>query len=347
MSIPANLVVTRFSAMGDVAMVASVLRELTKQHPKLRIIVVSRSLFRAFFEDIEGVTFHPFDPKGKHKGIVGLRKLKTELDHYHPDAVADLHFNLRSRILDLLFRISGVRVRQLDKGRREKKALTRTRSKIWRPLKSTPERYADVFRKLGISLTLSGKLAKVNLPLPQMALAMFADQETKKIGISPFAQHPYKVFPIAKMEKVVDYLSSNGYEIYLFGGGNEEKDIAQKWEIRHAHVHNMIGKFTLQEELAIISNLDIFISMDSSGMHMASLMGVRCLSIWGATHPYAGFLGYGQQLSDCIQVEHPNRPSSVYGNKPCICDGIEAIDLVTEEMVINKINEVYCPSRYK
>ncbi|MNR36882.1 hypothetical protein D3C85_1548570 [compost metagenome] len=73
---------------------------------------------------------------------------------------------------------------------------------------------------------------------------------------------------------------------------------------------------------------------------MASLMGVRCLSIWGATHPFAGFLGYGQMLSDCIQVEHPNRPNSVYGNKSCSCDGTEAIDLVSSEMVITSINQI-------
>jgi len=80
--------------------------------------------------------------------------------------------------------------------------------------------------------------------------------------------------------------------------------------------------------------------MDSSGLHMASLMGVRCLSLWGATHPYAGFTGYGQLPADCIQVEHPNRPSSVYGNKPCDCDGVEAINLITPEMVIEKITTI-------
>ncbi len=340
MSIPANIVVTRFSAMGDVAMVASVLKELLKQYPDIRIIMVSRPLFRAFFEDVTGVTFHPFDPKGKHKGLTGLRKLKIELDTYQADAVADLHFNLRSRILDMLFRLSGIQVQQLDKGRKEKKQLTRFPNKVLKALKSTPERYADVFRQLGLSLTLSGQLAKVVKPLPPMALALFADEESKKIGIAPFAQHSYKVFAITKMEKVVQYLSEAGYDVYIFGGGGSEKVVAEKWENQFTRVHSMIGKFKLNEELAIIANLDLMISMDSSGMHMASLMGIRCLSIWGATHPYAGFLGYGQHYEDCIQVDHPNRPNSVYGNKPCICDGIEAIDLITEEMIIQRIKEV-------
>jgi ADP-heptose:LPS heptosyltransferase len=32
------------------------------------------------------------------------------------------------------------------------------------------------------------------------------------------------------------------------------------------------------------------ISMDSANMHLASLYGVPVISIWGATHPFAGFL---------------------------------------------------------
>ncbi|WP_115168747.1 glycosyltransferase family 9 protein [Sphingobacterium spiritivorum] len=337
MPLPSKIIVTRFSAMGDVAMVASVLKEFCVQYPDVQLIVVSRPFFRAFFEEIPQITFHPFDPKGKHKGILGIRQLKKELDEYQATAVADLHYNLRSRILGFLFRLSGTRVVGLDKGRKEKKQLTRTVDKVLKPLRQTTERYADVFRKLGFTVHLSHTRITQKERLPQMARAMFADEETPKIGIAPFAQHPYKVFPLAKMGKVIQILSEKGYETFIFGGGSEEKKIAAQWESQFRNVHNTIGLFTLKEELAIISNLNLMISMDSSGMHMASLMGIRCLSIWGATHPFAGFLGYGQVLEDCIQVDHPNRPGSVYGNKPCDCDGIEAIDLVTPEMVIDKI----------
>ena len=337
MPLPSKIIVNRFSAMGDVAMAASVLKEFCVQYPDVQLIMVSRPFFQAFFEDIPQITFHPFDPKGKHKGILGIRQLKQELDQYQATAVADLHYNLRSRILGFLFRLSGIRVVGLDKGRKEKKQLTRTVDKVLKPLRQTTERYADVFRKLGFTVHLSHKRIPRKEQLPQMARAMFADEGAAKIGIAPFAQHPYKVFPLAKMGKVIQMLSEKGYETFIFGGSSEEKKIATQWESQFRNVHNTIGLFTLREELAIISNLNLMISMDSSGMHMASLMGIRCLSIWGATHPFAGFLGYGQVLEDCIQVDHPNRPGSVYGNKPCDCDGIEAIDLVTPEMVIDKI----------
>lgn len=331
-----RIIVTRFSAMGDVAMVASVLAEFQAQHHDTEIIMVSRKFFASFFENIPRLIFHPIDPQGKHKGLKGLFGLFKELKDYQPNFVADLHNNIRSRILDILFSFKGYQTCILNKGRSEKKALTRPKNKIKKQLQRTTERYADVFRNLGFEFTLSHKITRVERQLPR-AIQDTWRVEAKKIGIAPFAQHKYKVFPLEKMEQLIHYLSDNDYIIYIFGGGKDEQNIANAWQAKFKNTINTIGSYTLSEELAIISQLDLMITMDSSGMHMASLVGTRCLSLWGATHPFAGFLGYGQQYSDCIQVEHTDRPSSVYGNKPCICDGQEAIDLITLEMIIDKL----------
>lgn len=329
-----RIIVTRFSAMGDVAMVASVLKELQDQHLDTEIIVVSRKLFADFFRDIPRVTFHEIQPKGIHKGLIGLFRLFRELRKYQADHIADLHNNLRTNILNSLFKWSGYTVQILDKGRQEKKALIS--GEIHKPLKPTTERYADVFRSLGYTLTLTHRLSKEKRPIPAAILPTF-DNISRKIGIAPFAQHEYKVWSLQKMEELLAYLSHKKYAVYIFGGGIQERDIADKWAKRFPNINNTIGQYSIAQELDIIANLDLMLSMDSSGMHMASLVGTRCLSIWGTTHPYAGFLGYGQSLEDCIQVDHPNRPSSVYGNKACDCNGVEAIELVTVDMVINKI----------
>jgi len=316
--------------MGDVAMVASVLREFQAQHTDTEIIMVSRPFFSAFFDGIPRLIFHPIDPKGKHKGIPGLLKLFNELKKYKAKQVADLHNNIRSRFLDILFKTSGYQVQILDKGRSEKKALTRSKDKVFKPLKLTTERYADVLRKL------SHQLEKQHRLIPQGMMPILASN-AKKVGISAFAQHPYKVLSVEKMTEVIHSLSDLGVQVLLFGGGASDKAITEKWEKQFPNVFSVVGKYNLTQELDIIAHLDLMISMDSSGMHMASLMGIPCVSVWGATHPYAGFLGYGQSMDDCVQVEHPNRPNSVYGNKSCLCDGVEAIDLVSSEMVVERV----------
>lgn len=334
-----TLLIFRFSAMGDVAMVASVLREVKEQWPNLTLVMVSRESFKPFFADISGVIFHPFYPHGVHKGIQGLFRLFQELLQYTPQAVADLHYNLRSRSLSTLFWLKGIPTSQLDKGRKEKRALTRPHNKVRKPLKPMVERYADVFRKLGYPITLRHVLQSRQLPLPESVVPLFSDNHTAKVGVAPFAQHQPKVYPLKRMEAVIEYLDKQGHTVLIFGGGAAEQQVAQDWQERFRHVHSLIGQFALQQELAVISHLDLMLTMDSANMHMASLVGVRALSIWGATHPYAGFLGYGQQPEDCIQVDHPARPSSVYGNKPCLCDGVDSMELIAPEMVIGKLRE--------
>ncbi|NTD97550.1 glycosyltransferase family 9 protein [Agrobacterium tumefaciens] len=339
MSIREKIIVLRFSAMGDVAMVASVLKEFSQQNPTAEIIMVSRGAFQAFFEGIENLTFHAIQPKTTHKGIFGLFKLYKELQKYKPTAVADLHDNLRSRAVSTFFRFTGIKINRIDKGRAEKKALTRSVNKIFKPLRQTVERYADVFRALDFKVELSHRLNHKPQILPAKAKQLFTTELKKKIGISPFAQHIYKVYPMAKMEKVIADLSESGYEIFIFGGGQQEQEMAEEWASNIPNTHNLIGDYHLSEELAIIANLDLMLSMDSSGMHMASLVGVPVVSIWGPTHPYAGFLGYGQSENNCVQIEHPSRPNSIYGNKPCLCGVESCMDIIEPKTIVNKIKE--------
>ncbi len=334
-----TLLVFRFSAMGDVAMVASVLREFVEYHPQLTVVMVSRAFFQPFFADIPRLVFHPCRFDGTHRGFGGLRRLFIELKRYKPAFVADLHHNIRSRLLAFSFRLIGITVRHLDKDRTGRKALTRPRHKIMKPLRPMPERYADVLAKLGFPMALRHALRPHRQSLPETAKRLFADGGATYVGIAPFAQHQPKVYPLNRMEAVIAYLDKKGHHVLVFGGGPDEQRLAEAWQRAFDNVHSLIGHFSLADELAIISNLDLMLSMDSAGMHLASLMGIRVLSIWGPTHPYAGFLGYGQHPEDCIQVDHPARPSSIYGNKPCSCDGKDSMELIEPELVIAKLQE--------
>lgn len=339
MALTQKIIVLRFSAMGDVAMAASVLKEFTEQNKNTEIVMVSREAFKPFFAGIQNLTFHAIQPKTIHKGIDGLFKLYQELRKYKPTAIADLHDSLRSRAISTFFRLTRIKIERIDKGRAEKNALIRSKNKIFKPLRQTVERYADVFRALDFKINLSHQLNKYPQKLPSKVEIFFQNKSEKRIGISPFAQHIFKVYSLGKMEEVIASLNLIGYQLFIFGGGQTEQNIAEKWAKQYPNTQNLIGNFNLNEELAIISNLDLMLSMDSSGMHMASLVGVPVVSVWGPTHPYAGFLGYGQSENDCIQINNPIRPNSIYGNKPCMCGVKSCIDLIEPETIVNKIKE--------
>lgn len=332
-----RVLIYRLSSMGDVAMLASVLKEACKQNLNHEFIIVSHHFFEAFFLEIENVLFHGFYPKSKHKGVKGLLKLHRELQVYRADKIADLHGNIRTKILGMLSSLNGHSyTKTIDKGREAKKEIIKT--KRLKQLKPTVERYADVFRALGLKAELSHQLPKVNMRTPSQYSAI-VNHTKYNIGISPFAQWKYKMWPLSKMKELINQLASyDSTALFIFGGGEKEKEMADDLARKHKNVVNTIGTLSLKEELELISNIDLMLSMDSSGMHMASLVGVRCISLWGTTHPFLGFLGYGQSINDCIQVDHPNRPCSVYGNKSCLCEGLEAIDLIKPQIVLQKVN---------
>lgn len=339
MTRPSKILVIRFSAMGDVALTVPVLKEFTQQFPETAVVMASRGLFEPFYKDIDHLIFHAFDPKIKHKGFFGLIKYFKELKKHDITAVADLHSNLRSAVLCVLFFIIGKKVRRLDKGRAEKKKLTRRFKKVLAPLKLTAERYANVFQKLGFPIQLSHQLVKKEPAAKTKSLSPFIGEEKtqKWIGLSPFAQHQQKIYPLAKMEVVLMKLAELGYKVFVFGGGEKEQAIATAWEVKHHNVISIINKINLETELELISHLDLMISMDSSGMHLASLKGIPVISVWGATHPYAGFIGYGQSLNDTVQLDLECRPCSIYGNIPCYRGDFACLNNLSPFVVIEKV----------
>jgi ADP-heptose:LPS heptosyltransferase len=330
-----HILVIRFSAMGDVAMCVPVLRCLLQAHPDLQVTFVSQRAFAPIFEGIDRLHFFPADLKTTHRGIGGMIKLHRQLRILGPfDGVADLHQVLRTAVLGILFRLRGLSVAVIDKGRREKKALTRRTDKIKVPLSSSFLRYVAVFNRLGYPLDLE-PTGHMGGTIHQPASS---DHATKRIGIAPFAKHIGKTWPHVRMRQVVETLSQRGdMEIYLFGGGPSETEILNDWSGGMSHVHSLVGKYPLKEELEIIYGLDLMVSMDSANMHLASIFGVPVVSIWGATHPFAGFLGWGQHADQVIQADMDCRPCSVFGNKPCYKGTYECMTSISAEMVVKKI----------
>jgi len=110
-----------------------------------------------------------------------------------------------------------------------------------------------------------------------------------------------------------------------------------EWEKEFPPVISIAGKFSFAEELAIISHMDMMISMDSANMHLASLFGVPVVSVWGATHPFAGFYGWGQPADNAVQIDLYCRPCSVFGNKPCYRGDHACMEQLPEKKILEKV----------
>ena len=335
-----HILVMRFSSMGDVAMTVPVVKALLAQNPELQITYVSRPQFAGFFADIPRLHFFNADLDNDYKGFIGIAKLYRQLKKQEKyDTVADLHDSLRTKILRRLFSLAGVPYAFIDKGRAEKKLLTRFPNKVLKPLKRTVERYADVFRGLGYELELDYKLLKQPKPLTAGIIAITGDKTKPWVGVSPFAKHEGKTYPPEKMEEVINELSRQDIKVFLFGGSTVEKGICDSWASAYENAISVVRLLSMEQELVLINNLDVMLSMDSAGMHLASLEGTPVVSIWGATHHYAGFLGYGQSEDNIVADDIECRPCSVYGDRPCFRKDYACMHRIQTKMVVDRLSK--------
>ena len=329
-----KLLIIRFSALGDIAMTVPVVHDLAMQRPDLEITVLSREMARPLFERMpNNVNFIAADLKGRHKGLFGLNRLLRDIRFKDFDYIADFHDVLRTQWLRFICRLFGKKVAKIDKGRKGKKVLTRQKDKVLVQQATSFERYAKVLEQLGFPTK------------PQFTkLDYSCFGETQKptnetwIGIAPYGKHPAKVYPVEKMEQVIKTLSEReNTTVFLFGGGEEEKRQIAELCTKYPNVQPAKSQHGLKGELALMGQLDVMLSMDSANMHLASLVGTTVVSIWGGTHPFAGFLGWKQKPEDCVQLDLPCRPCSVYGNKLCRRGDYACMNGIAPEQVVEKI----------
>ena len=291
--------------MGDVAMLPHALRALTAAYPDLRVTVATQAMFRPFFAGLD-VGFLDVDVKGAHHSLAGMWRLAAQARRLGVDAVADVHDVLRSKAFRLAMRLHGVPAAHIDKGRAGKRAFIRCGGRGMEPLRHTVLRYCDVFRKLGFVLDDPAPAVRRDRPNP------FGEKHGVWVGFAPFSAHRGKTYPEEQSRELVRMLSERYGRVFIRFAG----------------------------EMDLIANLDCVVTMDSLVMHLASLVATPVVSVWGATHPGLGFLGYGVSSGNVLQADMACRPCSVFGNKPCRYGDYRCLKAVTPEMAARRVAEI-------
>ncbi|MBR4192497.1 ADP-heptose:LPS heptosyltransferase [Prevotella aff. ruminicola Tc2-24] len=343
-----HILVIRFSALGDVAMAVPVVWALATQYPDIRITVLSKGFARTLFEDLApNVNFMEADLKKEYHGVKGLNALYRRLVAKQFTKVADLHNVLRSEYLRMRFNLGRYRVEHVNKHRHQRRQLTSYKHKVKKPLPSSFENYAEVFARLGYPVDIK-KFHSIfpkeggNQNLLPAAIGPRKSFE-QWIGIAPFAAHEGKVYPPRLMEQVIFQLIQKhpNIRIFFFGKGEQEDKYFQLWCAQYRQCL-YVSKHceTMYQELILMSHLDAMISMDSANMHLASLTGIPVVSIWGATHPMAGFLGFNNNKDNIIQLDLDCRPCSIFGNKPCQRGDYACLQNIPPERIVERIQSI-------
>ena len=337
-----NILVIRTSAMGDVALVSPVLKEMKKRYPEVKLTMVTRQPFKPFFTESESLSVFSLDLVKRYKGLSGLFQLYRDLKKQDRiDWVIDLHDVIRSKILRFLFRITGIPVSIIDKGRQEKQDLIKGKRRV--QLKHTVVRYCEAFVKAGFILEPIDKQTII----PDIEALNRADEilnvkTSLKIGVAPYAKHKLKIWPEENMIRLLNMISEKQSASFFLFGGREEYSKLEEFKKKVKGSINIASILLLEDEIAIISKLDFMITMDSANMHMAALAGTKVVSIWGGTDPLTGFGAWKQPNEYSIRIpleELTCRPCTIYGKGECRRGDMACMNWLTAEIVFSDIQE--------
>lgn len=311
---------------------------LRSKYPEMKITIVTTEFFSVLYNQISNIHFLFF--KQKHKTFIGLYSLYKEINRLNPDYIVDLHNVLRTKLLRGILLLSTNSVKAhlvLDKGRKEKKELIN--GSTFKRLKSTHQRYADVFYGLNIKLDLEKFKFYKKIDISNKKHKFNPDN--KLIGIAPFARHICKEYSMKNILELIDSLN-HSCEILIFGAsGNEEKKIKKICKERK-NTYNVSSNYSLDEQMAVISNLELLISMDSANGHIASIFGINVITIWGATHPFTGYSPFMQPDINSITPDikaFPKLPVTIYGSN-CPENYSEAINSIKTKTILERVSDI-------
>lgn len=334
-----NVLVMRLSVLGNVAMTIPVLYPVCKANPDTRFIMLTKKWPASMFHDRPAnLKVVDFDVKENHRGLFGLLKLAAQLYKlYDIDAVADLHNVSGTWIIDAYLRARGAKIARLDREKPKRKALVTHKTKD--PVTPIHERYRWVFRELGFETPDNFTHLYEGREMPQSSIVPQKEPGQRWIAVSPFSSHRQKAYPLELMEQVIERLSNQeNYWIFLMGGGKSEKIALRPIARKYKHVISMAEvKHRFIDEYALLAKCDLMLTMESANMHLASLVDLQAMTVWGPTSPACGYLGYNQVVEDDIQLDMDCRPCSITGDKPCKYGDFRCLKNIKPEDIANQV----------
>ena len=334
-----RVLITCFSSISNVAAIVPQLYGLVNDYPQHEFIVLSRSFLRPLFDKLPRVTFVGGDIRGEHKTPMGVYRLFKQLKAMRPDVVLDMQRSWRTRMIARLFAFTGIKVLRIGFASAEQTRLIKRGAEKYHPIPTIFDRQARLYAK--IRLKVNDGFRKLYEPDAEQVAKiseLYGEKQGHWIGIAPFSIARGKTLPFRKMKNIIAYFDKQpNTKIFLFGAGEMENELLTDWQSLYQNVFAVHTNLQLDDELALMNFLDVMLCMDSANMHLASLMGVKVVSIWGATHPYSGFLGWRQSMDNCVGVDFSCRPCTAHSDRKCKYGDYRCLESLHSSKIIEVI----------
>ncbi len=275
MADPANILVVRYSALGDVVLATSILEPLRSRFPRARIEWVTDALYAPLLEGLPEIAqVHRLAREGPSSAAAVAARLRGRFDF-----AIDLQNKLRSALVAR----SAAPLRAAFRRRTALRALLSLFGSDPPLVRAHQTRlYAEALAPLG---TFGPGRIKVSLSPQAHALAADALQgvQAPAVAIAPGARWATKRWPAERFAAVADALAAEGCAIVLCGGPSDRDAFAAFRGAARARVAADLSFLPLDALAAAIARVQLLVACDSGPVHLASAVGTPVLALFGPT----------------------------------------------------------------
>ncbi len=355
-----RILLTCLASREETALLAPVAQALSRQYAKLSLCLVLRRDCEYFFHNIPGV--HTI-AVGIGKGYAGFQEISSlykELCKLGPFSKAlDLSPSFQSRLLRFRFFFKGLFFSNIQSQKLQEWSLIRRRAKRKRPLKHLTERYFQSFKRLGYEVKEKGKGPWLNPDTKARARAYSFLKKLKKtrkqnmwIALAPFPFYPQRKWPLAKWGELIKTMQMEMQCSFFLFGKTETEDPSELDRFCSNYPQLIPTGLLLHDaaEIALLERMDLLLSVNSFYMHLASLLGIRLVFLWGPTHVHAGYGPYQSHIDHShsereafIEISTSSlscRPCSLHGEKACLRKDRACMEWISSAEVLGKVRSL-------
>jgi heptosyltransferase II len=307
-----DILVVRFSAIGDILLLTPLLRAIRARFPGARIAVLTKEQYVPLLSHnphvSEVLSVAPDE---------GVRAIAARIRGVRYTHLLDLHGNLRSHALR---RLAPGPWRSYAKRWLERAVLITAKRDTYGGEIPIPERYFEAVTGLDVLPDGGPPDFFIGEAADQRAAERLSSiglgQDRPIVAMAPGAAHATKRWPAEYWVELVRRITPTGADVALLGGPGDAEVAGRISELGGANVASLAGALGLQETGAVIRRAEVLISGDTGVMHMATGVGTPVVALFGPTVRQFGFFPYRSEAG-VVELDLPCRPCSAHGSARC------------------------------
>lgn len=274
-------------SLGAALLTFPCLRSLQQNFPSAQLAIIPPRGYAQFFQnlglDYQVLTLPEF------KDIGGLKRASTRLKKLDYDLGLLLDESFASALLFYLARIP--QRWGYDREGRGFMLTKKVHLKTVEPQLHLRKHYLNLLGKLGLTVDDEPYLLRLPAAIDEAAASRFQQaglhQGDTLAIIKPGSSFgPARVWPGALQAELIRRLLQKGLRVILVGSRSSQEVSQQLRAGLDGRVVDWSGQLSLEETAGVIAKASVYLGNDSGLTHLANLLGVPVISLYGPTDPH-------------------------------------------------------------